>query len=233
MTRQLHEQGPLEGPSLLSMMGLDLEVPDHTTLSRRTSGLDVVLGQRRVDEALHVMVDATGVWLFGEGEWAAAKWGRRGKRGWRKLHLATDQGGFIVAARLTHNSVADATAFPELVGQVTAPIRRVTADGAYDRRGVYAAVAALGARAVIPPARTAVVAGAPALAQRDAHVEHVRRVGRRCWRVAVGHHQQVRAENTFYRYKRAFGGRMKAPLLGCAILNQLRALGAPLSVPVK
>jgi len=135
-----------------------------------------------------------------------------------------------VRARLV---AEESPAFPELVGQVTAPIRRVTADGAYDRRGVYAAVAALGARAVIPPARTAVVAGAPALAQRDAHVEHVRRVGQRCWRVAVGHHQQVRAENTFYRYKRAFGGRMKAPLLGCAILNQLRALGAPLSVPVK
>ncbi len=59
--------------SLLGLMGLDVEVPDHTTMSRRTEGLDVVLRQRAVDEPLHLVVDSTGVCLFGEGEWAAVK----------------------------------------------------------------------------------------------------------------------------------------------------------------
>ena len=89
-------------------MGLTLDVPDHTTLSRRTAGLDVRLKHRDHSRPLDLVIDATGVGVFGEGEWAAAKWGGRGKRGWKKLHLAVDQDGVIVAVELTDNNVADA-----------------------------------------------------------------------------------------------------------------------------
>ncbi|MCP3913899.1 MAG: IS5 family transposase, partial [Actinomycetia bacterium] len=216
--------------SVLSLMGLELQVPDHTTLSRRTAGLDVGLELRTARGPLHLMVDATGVGLFGEGEWAAAKWGGRGRRGWRKLHVAVDDDGTIVAAELTDNTRADATVFPDLLAQVPAPIRRVTADGAYDRRAVYEVLAERGAQAIIPPSRKAVVSGEGVLADRDAHIEHISHVGRRRWRQDVGQHQQARAENTFYRYKGTFGGRLRARgpaaqrnevITGCRILNRM------------
>ncbi len=225
--------------SILSLMGLELEVPDHTTLSRRTVGLKVELKRRaRGCGSLHLVVDSTGVGLFGEGAWAAARWGGRGRRGWRKLHLGVDADGNIVAAELTDNTTTDAKAFPDLVRQVRAPVHRVTADGAYDRRTVYQAAHELRAHAVIPPARSAVVSGEPVLAERDAHIEHIALVGRRRWRVDVGQHHQARAENTFYRYKSAFGGRLKARnhaaqrnevMTGCNILNRFAVLGMPVS----
>ena len=99
--------------------------------------------------------------VFGEGEWAAAKWGGRGKRGWKKLHLAVDQDGVIVAVELTDRNVADASVLPHLLGQVDATVDSVTADGAYDRYAVYQAIHNRGARSVIPPARTAKISGRP------------------------------------------------------------------------
>ena len=227
--------------SVLGLMGMALKVPDHTTLSRRTSQLDVALKQRAVHEPLNIVIDATGVGVFGEGEWAAAKWGARGRRGWKKLHIAADDEGFIVAAELTDKAVADATALPDLLAQVPSPIARLIADGAYDRVAVYQAIHDCGAHAVIPPATTAKICGETALMERDAHLEHIEKVGRRQWRIDVGHHQQARAENTFFRYKTAFGGRMKSrspaaqrneALAGCNILNRFTALGRPQSEKV-
>ncbi len=87
--------------SLLSLMGVDLEAPDHTTLSRRSQQLDVDLHLTPLHEPIHLLVDSTGLSIVGEGEWAAVKHGGRGKRAWKKLHLGVDQSGVIVAEVLT------------------------------------------------------------------------------------------------------------------------------------
>ncbi len=79
------------------MLGLDLSAPDHTTLSRRGQHLDVRLRRIPQGEVTHLIVDSTGLSIVGEGEWAAAKHGGKGKRGWRKLHLGVDGSGVIVA----------------------------------------------------------------------------------------------------------------------------------------
>ena len=84
--------------SLLDVMGLSLEAPDHTTLSRRSKGLKVKLAAVQSKKPLHLIIDSTGLSIVGEGEWAAAKHGGRGKRGWRKLHLGVDRTGMIRAA---------------------------------------------------------------------------------------------------------------------------------------
>ena len=83
-------------------------------------------------EPVHLVVDATGLGIVGQGQWAAAKWGERGRRGWRKLHVAVDQGGNILAVELTDASVADATALPGLLEKVPNRVKRLTADGGYD-----------------------------------------------------------------------------------------------------
>ena len=83
------------------MLGVDLTAPDHTTLSRRGQHLALALRRARPGTSLHLIVDSTGLSIVGEGEWAAATHGGRGRRGWRKLHLGVDGSRVIVAGALT------------------------------------------------------------------------------------------------------------------------------------
>ena len=76
--------------SLFGLMGLDLPAPDHTTLSRRGQHLKLTLRRVPRGEPMHLIVDSTGLSIVGEGEWAAAKHGGRGTRGWKKLHVGRD-----------------------------------------------------------------------------------------------------------------------------------------------
>jgi hypothetical protein len=94
--------------SVLSLMDVDIESPDHTTLSRRSQSPNVRLRRGAGDAPIHLVVDSTGLSIVGEGEWAAAKYGGRGRRGWKKLHLGVDRTGVIVAKTLTHGSADDA-----------------------------------------------------------------------------------------------------------------------------
>src|SRR5215218_2458258 len=93
--------------SIIGLLGLDLSVPDHTTLSRRAETLEVPR-PRSGTEPVHLLVDSTGLKLCGAGEWLAEKHGGRGRRSWRKLHLgvAADTGR-IVASKLTGHEVDD------------------------------------------------------------------------------------------------------------------------------
>ena len=90
--------------SVFEMMGVTLDVPDHTTLARRGQHLDVRLRRVATSEPIHLIVDSTGLSIVGEGEWAAAKHGGKGKRGWKKLHLGVDGSGVIVAQVLTRST---------------------------------------------------------------------------------------------------------------------------------
>ena len=106
--------------SLFRLMGLDLPSPDHTTLSRRGQYLDVTLRHPPQEKRLHLLIDGTGLSMFGEGEWAAAKHGGHGKRGWRKLHLGVNRSGVIVAQALTEATTDDALTGITLMGRSTA-----------------------------------------------------------------------------------------------------------------
>ena len=141
--------------SIFGMLGLELSTPDHTTLSRRGQHLDLTLRRAPAGAGLHLMVDSTGLSIVGEGEWAAAKHGGRGRRGWKKRHLGVDRSGVIVARALTEASVDDATTGITLIEAVDDALGRVTADTAYDTIGFYEAAGARGATVVVPPTSTA------------------------------------------------------------------------------
>ena len=70
--------------SLLGLMRLALAVPDYSTLSRRQGPLAVVLPKKRLDEPMHLVVDSTGLKVYGEGEWKARQHGWTKRRTWRK-----------------------------------------------------------------------------------------------------------------------------------------------------
>lgn len=70
--------------SIFKLMGAALNVPDHTTLSRRGAGLDVSLMSRKGIGPIDLIIDSSGLAIVGEGEWAAVKHGGKGRRGWKK-----------------------------------------------------------------------------------------------------------------------------------------------------
>ena len=165
-------------------MCLDLKAPDHTTLSRRNQIVEMPSLTRAHDGPIHLIVDSTGLKILGSGEWNAHKYKvSKKRRGWRKLHIGVDEEGFIVAAELTASSADDASTLPDLLDQIEVPIRRFTADGAYDHRSIYDRVGAAGTKnvvIVIPPRRCAVSAGPTdgPWAQREAALERIHKVGR-------------------------------------------------------
>ena len=206
--------------ALFGIMRLDLSVPDYTTLSRRSQHL-----KRRLrspvppGEGLHLVLDSTGLSLVGAGEWAAAKHGGCGRRGWRKLHLGVDQSGVIRVHTLTEATSDDATTALDLLTAVDGPLVRITADAAYDTVAVY---------------QTA-TARSPA---RDRTITLVKQLGRRRWKKTSGYHRQSRVENTFFRDKSIIGDGLRARspagqgsevVLGCEILNRMTELGRPVS----
>src|ERR687897_3381325 len=165
--------------SLATLLGLSICVPDHTTFSRRSPGLSLArsLAQAQRTGPVHVVIDATGLKVYGAGEWLAETHGGRGRRSWRKLHLAVDPGtGEILASELTTTGEGDASQVGPLLERITGPIASVTADGAYDGEPVYRAVAERQpdpAAAVVIPPRAGAVPGPTAdtaPTQRDQHL---------------------------------------------------------------
>ena len=134
--------------SLFGMMGIDRSAPDHTTLSRRSQHLDLTLRGVPTDERLHLIVDSTGLSIVGEGEWAAVKHGRRGKRGWKQLPVGVDRSGVIVAQALTEGNADDATTALTLIEAVEGALASVTAAAAYDTIAFYDAAGATPRRSV-------------------------------------------------------------------------------------
>jgi Transposase DDE domain len=124
--------------SLLRLMGLHLPVPHYSTLCRRQKTLEVALPRPVQSQVLHLVVDATGCKVYGEGEWKVRQHGISKRRTWRKLHLAVDEAtGEIAAAVLTTSGVGDSTVLPHLLDQVEEPIQQLSGDGGYDKRLCY------------------------------------------------------------------------------------------------
>ena len=124
--------------SIFSLMGVDLPVPDHTTLSRRLGKLNIDIPVMPAKEAIHLVVDSTGVKVYGEGEWKTRIHGVGKRRTWRKLHLGVNEAtGEIVTVVVSTNDISDDQVFCQLLEVVESEIAQVSGDGAYDQRKCY------------------------------------------------------------------------------------------------
>jgi IS5 family transposase len=227
--------------SLLELMGLPLPTPDYTTLCRRQGSLEVELPPRLAKGAVHVVVDATGLKVFGEGEWKVRKHGYTKRRTWRKLHLAVDEASHeIVAAALTTHDVGDNEMLPDLLDQIDGPIDQVSADGAYDSWDNHEQIQQRGARAAIPPRKNARIRQHGNRRQpplpRDEALRAIRQHGRASWKQSVGYHQRSLAETAMFRIKTLFGARLSGRLfdhqateafIRCQAMNRMTAHGMP------
>jgi hypothetical protein len=233
--------------SVLRLLGLELPVPDHTTLSRRGRAFANRRPQVVPHGPLHLLLDSTGLKLLGRGEWDSEKHGRA-RRSWRKLHLAVDADtGEIVASVLTGKEAGDAGQVPVLLEQVEGEIASVMADGAYDGEPVYRAIAARQPQAppsiVIPPRRSAVLSSQADTdpSQRDGHIRLIREQGRSAWREATEYGKRSLVETAIGRYKALIGPRLRARTLsnqqgeiarGVEVLNRMIRVAKPVSVRI-
>jgi hypothetical protein len=233
--------------SVIRLLGLDLSVPDHTTLSRRAETLEVPRPRSGSDaEPVHLLVDSTGLKLCGPGEWLIEKHGTRRRRSWRTMHVGVDADtGQIVASALTTHDGDDGSQVGPLLDQVAGPLASVTGDGAYDQDGVYASVIERhpDARVIVPPRSTAVPSEAAETAptERDRHLQLIAEHGRMGWQKASGYNRRALAEATIGRFKRVIGdglrsrteGRQATEMnVGVAVLNRMLELGRPESVRI-
>ena len=141
--------------SIFQLLRVDLSVPDHSTISRRLKRLEVNLPINPTSGKRHVVIDSTGIKVYGEGEWKTRQHGISKRRTWRKLHLAVDEAtGEILSGVVTDNSCHDSEVLGELVDDISAPISQVDADGAYDTAACYDYIEGRGAIAGIPRSGT-------------------------------------------------------------------------------
>lgn len=233
--------------SLFSLMPIELKTPDHSTLSRRLGKLSVTLPVIPKDKAVHVVVDSTGVKVYGEGEWKTRQHGVSKRRTWRKLHLGVDENtGEILAAVVSTNNYHDSEVLPDLLEQIPENIEQVSGDGAYDTFDCYDAIEQGQAKAVIPPRKDAKIhqhgnCKAPPH-PRDKNLRRIRKVGRKRWKQESNYHRRSIAETTMFRLKAIFGGKLRSRkfdnqavelFLQCAALNRMIQLGKPDSYKVK
>lgn len=233
--------------SVVKLMQLSLAIPDYSTLCRRRKTLSITLPVRRQNEPLHLVVDSTGVKVYGEGEWKVRQHGYSKRRTWRKLHLAVDgTTGEIQAVELTTNNVDDAAEVAPLLKQIQTPLIAFSGDGSYDKHKVYNAITEKARqqespiRANIPPRHDAKItqhgnSSLPPLV-RDENLRAIRKLGRKVWKEQSDYHRRSLAENAIFRYKTIIGPSLNARLfasqaveavIGCTILNRMLTLGMP------
>jgi IS5 family transposase len=227
--------------SLFELMGVDLPVPEHSTVSRRKSKLSVTLPVIPKSGSVHLVVDSTGVKVYGEGEWKTRQHGVSKRRTWRKLHLGVDEStGEILAAVVTTNNVHDSKVLPDLLDATEADIEQVSADGAYDKRDCYNALTERGATAAIPPQKNAKIwqhgnCKAPPH-PRDENLRAIRKRGRKSWKRGSNYHRRSIAETTMFRLKAIFGGKLRSRkfdnqaaelFMQCVALNRMIQVAKP------
>ncbi len=226
--------------SIASLLGLGIEIPDYSTLCRRSRLLrkKLRIPKAASTQPIHLMIDSTGLRIHVGNARKPPK-----QRAWRKLHIAVDrETGNIVASELTASRARDATRVPALLTQIQAPLVSVAADSAYDKEAVYEAIEAHSpgrrTRVVIPPQRNATLSqnSNTAMQERDRHIRAIERHGRREWYKLSGYTKRSMVENAVYRYKAIIGPEMRARTLarqrvehriGYEILNKMAALGMP------
>jgi len=233
--------------SLFQMMNIDLPVPDHSTLSKRGKTLNVKL-PKKANGSLNLVLDSTGLKIYGEGEWKVRKHGYSKRRTWRKLHLGADpENGEIQAVLLTENNVSDDATVKELLEQIEQTLLACAADGAYDKRKVYDALNEHSPEVeiLIPPRKNARIwqhgnSKAERL-KRDENLRYIRKHGRQKWKEDSDYHMRSLAETAMFRLKTIFGDELSARLLEtqtsqalirCLALNKMTHLGMPESFRV-
>lgn len=225
--------------SLLDLLDLEIAVPTYSTLCRRYRHLNVKLPYVPRAGAIDVVVDSTGVKVYGEGEWKVRIHGESKRRTWRKLHLGVDvDSREIVGCVTTTRDMSDHETLKEVLAEICEDqsINSVIGDGGYDYREAQGPIIERNAIAIIPPRKGARIWDIDEFLWRDHAIRRIREVGKKAWKVESGYHQRSLVENAMYRFKRIFGAthsciskenQIVENKIKCAALNIMTQLGMP------
>jgi hypothetical protein len=233
--------------ALFKRLNVSLPVPDHPTLSKRGKILKVKL-PKKAHEQSSIVMDSTGMKIYGEGEWKVRTYGKSKRRTWRKLHLGADpDSGEIQAAVLAKNSVSD----DEWLNRYCDRLRLRLSDWLLMGvtinvgRTLVSTIIRPMPKVLIPPRQNARIwqhgnTHAEHL-KRDENLRYIRKHGLSAWKQASGYHVRSLAETTMFQMKTILGDNLSARLLAtqttqalirCATLNQMTHLGMPQSYRV-
>lgn len=235
-------QGFIEG--MITMMDLPIEAPDYSTLSYRASKLSVDLGHVVTGKPVHVLIDATGLKVFGEGEWKCRTHGKSKRRTWRKLHLAVDgKTHEIIGMTLTKANRHDSMETKNVLDQIPS-VATVTGDKGYDNKNAFDPIAAKNAKAIIPP-RSGAALKKKGVGWGDVERNRIIKenwvIGRKLWKIGSGYHRRSLVETAIGRYKKIIGGGLHSRKLenqiteariGANIINRMTHLGMPKSYKI-
>jgi hypothetical protein len=230
--------------SLFTLLRVPLEIPDYSTLSKRGKDMKISLGDFKKDKKIDIIVDSTGLKVYGEGEWKVRKFGWSKHRTWRKLHICIDgDTQEIIEEELTENSIDDGDVVESILENVPGKINSFTGDGAYDKWKVREKMTKEEIIEIIPPQHNAVLSKKPSQStnSRDKSVKEIKEIGREQWKKKAGYHKRSLVEVAMFRYKTIFGDKIMSRnyknekvevRLSCSILNKMTAIGMPKSVRV-
>ena len=142
--------------SLVILLQNSLPVPCYTQICRRMKTLPLpahLVAKRNVTD---IVLDTTGLKVYGEGEWRAQKYG--GKKRWKKLHLAMDaESGKLVLAKITDEYVHDTEYLEEALKRANCLKGKVLIDGIADSGKCYDLSQRYKKRLLTPPKRGAII----------------------------------------------------------------------------
>lgn len=228
--------------SLFEIMNVDKKSPDYSTFSRRAGRLQINLKAIKSKGGIDIIVDSTGLKVYGEGEWKVRKYGWCKHRTWRKLHIGingvTQE---IVSEELTGNDTSDAEVLGDLLNDTDEHINSFTGDGAYDKKNVRETLSKKKIKEIIPPQENAVISNDPALKERNKAIKCINKIGRKEWKEHIKYHRRSLVEVAMFRYKTIIGDKINARKfenektevrINCSILNVMTNLGMPISIKV-
>lgn len=197
--------------SFLSKVLPEGKSPDYTLICKRIIQLGKCLPKLPSNRGGIVALDASGMKVYGEGEWKVKVHGRGRPRKWVKVHLAIDvETQEIVAEVVTESKIGDSKMTGFLLDQMTERPKKVLADGGYDKQEARGMITKRKIEQVIPPPRNARYRGNNSA--RDRAIAEIVGLGgdknaRSLWGKLTGYNMRVLAETMFSRLKRLFGER--------------------------
>ena len=231
--------------SIATILELKIPIPDYSVLSRRSDNLKIQRLTSNIKPGSHVIVDSTGLKVYGKDEWHQEKHKVKPKRTWRKLHIAIDENHQIIATELTtnkSNKLGDSPVLPDLIGQFEHEFETFMADGGYDGQPTYDLIENVNPKSQVvirPPKNSLLINGGSA--QRNRHIDMIKKHGRGRWRVQTEYGRTSLVEVAMLRYKTIIGNKLKARSLprqiaeaqvSVRVLNKMTQLGMPVTVKI-
>jgi len=234
--------------SIINLMGYEIAIPYYTQICRRAKGIDVAIEVPKSKTPIYLVIDSTGLKVYGEGEWKTRKHGISKRRTWRKLHLGIDEKtGLIHAQVLTENGKGDGDAqqVEKMLDQVESPIDKFSGDGAYDTYEIWKLLKEAEIEGIIPPQENAIywVDEFDELLDLDRNkiLEKIEAVGREEWKKASNYHRRSLSETAMMRFKTIFGPTLYSRIfekqkteatIKIKCLNKMTRIGMPVSKKV-